>query len=57
MLPIIGESLMIKDLPTKTGSISLIIIPNKSQRTTITDIHAKIDEETCVKGWFVSCLI
>jgi hypothetical protein len=35
-----NQSLMIKDLPQKTGSISLIPIPKQTKRTTITDIHA-----------------
>ena len=46
---------MIKDLPTKDWINQFeTYTQTNHKRTTITDIHAsKIDEETCVKGWFV----
>jgi hypothetical protein len=50
-----NKSLDDQDLPQATGSTSLIITPKPNHKeNNITDIHAaKIDEETCVKGWFV----
>lgn len=46
---------MINDLPTKDWINQFeIYTQTNHKRTTINDIHAsKIDEETCVKGWFV----
>lgn len=46
---------MITDLPTKDWINQFDnYTQTNHKRTTITDIHAaKIDEQTCVKGWFV----